>query len=219
MMFCCCCCFWLIHSSFHSLSKSVLTILIDKPSPSVQKISMEWISPSIVLHYQMQPSQENIVSWLLRGGTCVFHICIPPKSLEPTAAERLTGSLCARCHPGAVRPEMDEGCSQTQAAFAYHTLCSSVPLASLCHSLPLAWTGTELSVGRHTHSPLGPDQPAAGRLWGCSFLWSFLCTHQQFIWIPRIALFCRTICELAGPAHISLLLFRKTEKKKTQETI
>lgn len=162
----------------------------------------------------MQPSQENTVSWLLRGRTCVFHICIPPKSLEPTAAERLTGSLCARCHPGAVHPEMDEGCSQTQAAFAYHTLCRSVPLASPCHSLPLAWTGTELSVGRHTHSPLGPDQPAAGRLWGCSFLWSFLCTHQQFIWIPRIALFCRTICELAGPAHISLLLFWKTERKK-----
>lgn len=76
---------------------------------------------------------------------------------------------------------------------------------SVTHCL---WPGLAQSfLLEGTHLPLGPDQPAAGRPWGCSLLWSFLCTHQQFILIPRIALFCRTICELAGPAHISLLLF------------
>lgn len=126
----------------------------------------------------MQPSKKKPWSPDYKEAEHVFFtFAFPQKTLEPTAAERLTQSLCARCHPGAVHPEMNEGWSETQVAFAYHSLCSSVPLASLCHSLPLAWTGTEFSVGKHTHLPLGPDQPAAGRPWGCSLLWSFLCTH------------------------------------------
>lgn len=144
---------------------------------------------------------------------CFSHLHSPEVSRANCCWKAHTESLCQV--PPRRRSSRDgRGLLLHPRCFAYHTLCSSVLLASLCHSLPLAWTGTELSVGRHTHSPLGPDLLAAGRLWGCSFLWSFLCTHQQFIWIPRIALFCRTICELAGPAHISLLLFWKTEKKK-----
>lgn len=46
-------------------------------------------------------------------------------------------------------------------------------------------------------------------------LWSFLCNHQQLILIPKIALFCRTICERAGPARISLLFSFFQRKKKS----